>query len=1000
MQLTTGNTLNGKAGTGTAVTYTITGDRKTTTDSYEVLGQGQLPTSTGALLTTSPVAASTQLIISEILLTNTTASPVTGIVLYVNGTAAANQIVTMSLVANGSATYRNGQWQTYDSSGSSLGGSGIVDTTTNQTVGGTKTFSSKPVLSAGAKLTGVASPTYDQGALVYDTDNESLTFYNNDSATSLQVGQEEWVRVINKTGSTIANGQAVYINGADATSGLPTIALAKGDAATTIIGLGLTTQSIANNAKGMVTTMGVVHGLDTSAFTAGATVFVSATTAGALTSTAPTAPNYRYRIGIVVISDATVGSIHVTPSTAALGNGTANQVFGINNAGTAQEVKTIQGTASDVTVTNGANTITIATTGKVATTRAINTTAPLTGGGDLSADRTLAISAATTSAAGSMSANDKKKEDNMYYDVTANSIATLVGDDLTDNTSAWNTLFAALPVGATVYFPSGTYRTSTGFNISADKHLRIQGAGKYTTYIKTTSATGNGFQINGSYWYNTFEDMGFTHLLTGSSVTGGAGININPGASGSAVGTNIYRCSFVGLFVGVRAVGSQAANLSVWDSLDISAASTAANAVPNARGILWNGDTINMVISNSTVNMIFPAPAFSQFPATGAVGMEIQQSGAIQLVGGEFIGGQNTLLLNANQGGTTSVAAVYATNCFFDQSNGSTVKITGANIVNRVKFVQCGITTGNTGVTGAIAVEIASSGTGSAGGPTAAADGIDFFDCDLYPNGVTGTVNGFQITGAQGVAINSCRISGFTNGITVTPAASNGYTKIQIGNNKMGATNNFTTFNTVGLNLNAGSFQYGVVKVSDNDFTGSTTPMVDNSTVTSAAIKSINSNLGMANNGSSLVTTPATIAATETVVHSIPLPANSMLVGTTFRITAAGIITATAPTLTGRVRIGTTGTTADAAVVATPAVAVATGTGWTTEMYVTIRTIGSGGTWMGQGLVQGTAPGKSTNTATQAINTTVANFLTLTLQGGGTTPVITVVSAYSQVVNQ
>ena len=43
--------------------------------------------------------------------------------------------------------------------------------------------------------------------------------------------------------------------------------------------------------------------------------------------------------------------------------------------------------------------------------RAINTTAPLTGGGNLSGDRTIAISAATTGAAGSMSAADKIKAD-------------------------------------------------------------------------------------------------------------------------------------------------------------------------------------------------------------------------------------------------------------------------------------------------------------------------------------------------------------------------------------------------------------------------------------------------------------------------------------------------------------------------------------------------------------------------------------------------------------
>jgi hypothetical protein len=49
--------------------------------------------------------------------------------------------------------------------------------------------------------------------------------------------------------------------------------------------------------------------------------------------------------------------------------------------------------------------------GAVASTRTISTTAPITGGGDLGADRTLAISAASTSAAGSMSAADKTKLD-------------------------------------------------------------------------------------------------------------------------------------------------------------------------------------------------------------------------------------------------------------------------------------------------------------------------------------------------------------------------------------------------------------------------------------------------------------------------------------------------------------------------------------------------------------------------------------------------------------
>jgi hypothetical protein len=180
-------------------------------------------------------------------------------------------------------------------------------------------------------LTGVASPTYAAGKLVYDTDNDSLTFFNSDSNVSLQVGQEMWIRVKNVSGSTIANGSAVYIDGAN--SGYPTIALAQANSSTTTVCVGLTTEGIANNAVGFVTCMGLVNGLNTSGFTAGATVFLSSSVAGGLTTTAPTSPNYRYRVGKVGTSHATTGTIHVTPSTASVGNGTQNQLLTINSTG-------------------------------------------------------------------------------------------------------------------------------------------------------------------------------------------------------------------------------------------------------------------------------------------------------------------------------------------------------------------------------------------------------------------------------------------------------------------------------------------------------------------------------------------------------------------------------------------------------------------------------------------------------------------------------------------
>jgi len=64
---------------------------------------------------------------------------------------------------------------------------------------------------------------------------------------------------------------------------------------------------------------------------------------------------------------------------------------------------------------------------KVATTRTISTTSPLSGGGDLSADRTLSIPAATTSVSGYLSSTDwntfNGKQDAGSY-VTANSAIT------------------------------------------------------------------------------------------------------------------------------------------------------------------------------------------------------------------------------------------------------------------------------------------------------------------------------------------------------------------------------------------------------------------------------------------------------------------------------------------------------------------------------------------------------------------------------------------------
>jgi hypothetical protein len=177
-------------------------------------------------------------------------------------------------------------------------------------------------------LAGNASPTYAAGKLVYDTTNKSLTFYNDNANIALQVGQENWVRVVNNTGSTIANGAAVYINGAS--GGLPTIALARADVETTAQVLGIVTDSIANGAQGYVTVEGMVRSIDTSAFAAGAVLYLSSTVSGGFTTTAPT---IRCRVGTVAVSNATTGMLYTNVGTASTTTSSgASPSLGLTNA--------------------------------------------------------------------------------------------------------------------------------------------------------------------------------------------------------------------------------------------------------------------------------------------------------------------------------------------------------------------------------------------------------------------------------------------------------------------------------------------------------------------------------------------------------------------------------------------------------------------------------------------------------------------------------------------
>ena len=127
---------------------------------------------------------------------------------------------------------------------------------------------------------------------------------------TLQVGQEQLIRVLNKTGSTIQNMHVVYITGAQGNR--TTAAQAQANNTSADKTLAVATQDIANNAEGFATLQGLVRDVNTSAWAEGTELWLSAATAGAITNVRPAAPNHQVRVGYVVRSHASTGSIYVT----------------------------------------------------------------------------------------------------------------------------------------------------------------------------------------------------------------------------------------------------------------------------------------------------------------------------------------------------------------------------------------------------------------------------------------------------------------------------------------------------------------------------------------------------------------------------------------------------------------------------------------------------------------------------------------------------------------
>ena len=162
---------------------------------------------------------------------------------------------------------------------------------------------------ASPALTGV--PTAPTAATLTSTTQLATTAFVQQellSGTANARNLEVYVR--NQTGSTLAAGTIVYINGATGNRPTVTPAQANNDANSAQT-FGFTKTSIANNAFGFVIVRGELENIDTSALTEGVQLYLSPTTAGTWTTTKPSAPQHLVYVGICVRAHPTQGVILV-----------------------------------------------------------------------------------------------------------------------------------------------------------------------------------------------------------------------------------------------------------------------------------------------------------------------------------------------------------------------------------------------------------------------------------------------------------------------------------------------------------------------------------------------------------------------------------------------------------------------------------------------------------------------------------------------------------------